>query len=391
MNTPWNVLVVVVDRLSASLLGPYGNTWVQTPAFNRLASQSLLAEFLLATSQDLAAAYRSLWSGQHPLASGDATPLPQHWREQGRRTLLISDEPAVFSWEASSAFDDHFHLDFPLPQRPANSVDQTAFSDVIAAALERLDQTQPPFAAWLHARGLSAPWDAPHELREHLRDDEDPPAADFVEPPALRLPTGFDPDELLPYSQAAAAQAMVVDECLELLLDHLDRTGRSRDTLLVVTSPRGCLLGQQGFVGNVRDVLLEDALHVPLLVRYPDGRDAAVRHLGLCEPRDLFPLLVDPQQTTLPERDRLLLLGAGERGVRTRAWYLRTDEHAEGQPRHELYAKPDDRYEVNDVASRAKEIVEQLIVVGDELHAALSSTTSAELAPLAPELSDTWR
>ena len=60
-----NALVLVYDRLSAGYLGPYGNTWFETPAWNRLASQSLLSECWLSDSSDLASVYRSWWSGQH--------------------------------------------------------------------------------------------------------------------------------------------------------------------------------------------------------------------------------------------------------------------------------------------------------------------------------------
>ncbi|HUE73558.1 MAG TPA: hypothetical protein VMP01_21960, partial [Pirellulaceae bacterium] len=58
-----SAVVIVVDRLGPAYLGPYGNTWLDTPAFNALASRSLVCETVLAQSPQLADAYRAYWTG----------------------------------------------------------------------------------------------------------------------------------------------------------------------------------------------------------------------------------------------------------------------------------------------------------------------------------------
>ena len=55
-------VVLVIDRLGAGYLGPFGNTWIDTPCFNQLASQSLLVR----SSMDRFAAVALALS--HPLA-----------------------------------------------------------------------------------------------------------------------------------------------------------------------------------------------------------------------------------------------------------------------------------------------------------------------------------
>jgi hypothetical protein len=47
----------------------------------------------------------------------------------------------------------------------------------------------------------------------------------------------------------------------------------------------------------------------------------------------------------------------GERLIRTRAWQLNVGESTE------LYVKPDDRWEANDVASRCGEVVELMLAL----------------------------
>jgi hypothetical protein len=69
-----------------------------------------------------------------------------------------------------------------------------------------------------------------------------------------------------------------------------------------------------------------------------------------------------------------------EQGIRTRDWYLR---HAE---RDELFAKPDDRWEINEVADRGGE-VPQLMVEALQQSAEVALTGKfGELQPISPEL-----
>ena len=62
-----SAIVLVVDRLGAGFLGPYGNTWLETTHFNRLAAQSLVCETAWADSPALDAAYQAMWTGRHAL------------------------------------------------------------------------------------------------------------------------------------------------------------------------------------------------------------------------------------------------------------------------------------------------------------------------------------
>jgi hypothetical protein len=73
----------------------------------------------------------------------------------------------------------------------------------------------------------------------------------------------------------------------------------------------------------------------------------------------------------------VLTAGPDHWALRTPAWHLLASGAGDA-PRVELYAKPGDRYEVNDVAIRAPEIVAGL---GQQLQRA-RSTATAELTGL---------
>jgi hypothetical protein len=378
------IIVLAIDRLNAAALGAYGNAAAQTRAFNRLAGDSWLSEFAFATTPDLQQAYDSLWRGKHPLAQKPGEPLGHRWSQSGWSSLLITDDATINARLDAEAFTDRWLLEPPPAQASAAGVAETQIAHLVSASLDRIATLEPRTAVWIHSRGLSGAWDAPLDLREQVRDEEDPPAATFIDPPGLQLGRDFDPDELLPISQAYAAQVLAIDECLELLLDALDDQKLLARSLLVVTSPRGLLLGQQGLVG-ASDALLEDQLHVPLFIRYPDGRRAAERDLGLREPRDLFSYFTS-LDTSPPHRDRILMQSAREQALRTWAWHLRSIGE-----QHELYAKPDDRYEVNDVALRCQDVVEQLSEVARLTADAITRDDEKSLTPLAEVLTDAWR
>ena len=80
-------------------------------------------------------------------------------------------------------------------------------------------------------------------------------------------------------------------------------------------------------------------------------------------------------------RDRLCIRGnAAEIAIRTPAWFLR------GVETPELFAKPDDRWEVNNVAQRCMEVVEGLQEGMAQYAAARLTGRDAELPPLGDAL-----
>jgi arylsulfatase A-like enzyme len=223
------------------------------------------------------------------------------------------------------------------------------------------------------------------------------------------LPDDYDPDQLLGIRWAYAAQVSVLDRCLEAFLEWWDAQPQAKQTLLVLMGARSYPVGEHARVGTAEipasaTSLHEELIHVPCLMRLPDGAGAADRSQALVQPADLswtladwFQLASDQLapwgQSCLPlvrgerqsMRDRAwLVVNGGEQAIRTPAWHLIVPDKSE-VPR-KLYAKPDDRWEVNEVADRCSD-------VADALHAALAEFKSAsdrekpfEVSPLADEL-----
>lgn len=428
-----NVLVLVVDRLHLGYLGAYGNAWVGTPAFDRLASESFLFDQALSFSSELAPFYQALWQGKYPSAEflDDKTestkksaagagycvmPLVDRFQTGGLHTRLLTDDPAIADLPA--AFGNFFggERDFgvqddsegSLLPAPCGLLCETAEETHLAACFSRLVSAlttiKKPFGFWCHLSSLGKIWDAPLRYRARYAEEGDPEPSESDGPVEKWLASNYDPDELLTTTWSYAAGVAMFDECLAALREYLEELNLLNDTALVITSPRSYPLGEHRRVGHCDAASYEELVHVPLLIRLPDGTGAAGRSNALVTPLDLFETLSElvgfssSQEKTndkkLPHhrgeslmpilrfekeqtaRDRVLLgFPHGDRAIRTPLWHMRLTDPVE------LYVKPDDRWEFNNVADRLREEVDALRAVAEQDIASLQTATSLEPLP----------
>jgi arylsulfatase A-like enzyme len=390
MSSPPNIIVIAVDRLGAGWLGPYGNAWIPTPALNRLAAESLLCEFMVSDSCDLGAAYRSYFSGIPAWRTVDSTQpaLAQLARAAYYETLLITDAEEIARHPLAIGFEHTDLLTWKRQAKTALAVNQTRLADVFTTAAGALANSDKPKFLWIHAAAMNAAWDAPQELRERVAAEDDPKPQSFVAPPSIELPTGYDPDVTLGVVQAYAAEIMAFDENLGTLLAALDAVCDPANTLLILTSPRGYALGEHLRVGLAGDALRGELLQVPLLVRYPDRATTRLTRLGgLHQPIDLHSLIagaIQSQQITSLEsfiHEIVPASASDEISLRTAHWFYRQNGVGENCVK-ELYAKPDDRWEVNEVSQRAADVVSAF----DELAQWLQANRGLPDSPALPAL-----
>jgi arylsulfatase A-like enzyme len=236
-----------------------------------------------------------------------------------------------------------------------------------------------PFALVVDSFDAHEPWDAPRRLVGLYG----PARARGVEPiqpfssPADRVrDVDLTRRMLRRMRQLYAAEVTLVDVWLGRFLDRLEALGLADNTLLVLVSDHGVLLGERGWVGKRYSEMHRELTHVPLIMRHPSGRGRgrasnyyASTHdigptvlsvLGVDEPRgmngaDLSPLFRGrrprPKRTHRTSSysthvsaadDRwLLLAGPGGKDLR-------------------LYDRRRDRFERRDVARRHPQQVRRL-------------------------------
>jgi hypothetical protein len=428
-----NAICLVVDRLHAGYLGAYGNTWIDTPNIDRLASQSAVFDQALVDSPQLERLYRSYWQGWHALCppSGSRPGLAALLRSAGVATTLLTDDPQVARHPLADEFDELVEIDPPWQPKTADNLEQSHFGRSFVETIDWLQRARGPFLLWCHLGSLGTTWDAPVRFREAYQEPGDPPPPDGADVPEQMLPADYDPDQLLGVAQSYAGQVTMFDACLGAMIEYFDSLPDSDETLLALISPRGFPLGEHRRVGPCDNALFGELVHVPWMLRFPQPC-SPFRSQALIEPADLWATLLEfwgvesvspTAASVLPIvhgtadslRDRLCIAGSGsERAIRTPAWYLRThlpspkgrgaggegsESEEDGDVEQalakqetgpctaaELYAKPDDRWEANDVANRCRDVVEELQQVLSQYEQALPAGQIRDLPPISDVL-----
>jgi arylsulfatase A-like enzyme len=397
-----NTLCLVVDRLHIGYLGTYGNAWIETPAVDRLGAEGCVFDQCLIDSPQLERLYRSYWLGRHalePLELSDDRSLARLLAEAGVGTTLVTDAAEVARHGLAGDFGEVLELAPADAEQSADRIDQTHLGRAFARLIGRIEALAEPYLLWCHLTGLAGPWDAPREYRLRYVEPGDPEAPAWIDPPNKLLEEDFDPDDVLGISQAYAGQVSLLDACVGALLEALEELPSARRTLLVLVAARGFPLGEHRRVGPCDEALYAELVHVPLLVRLPSSETATVRSQALVHPADLCATILDwhgiaPHQrpwlagSLVPLmreesesiRDRLCIVGGDrERAIRTPAWYLREATTPE------LFRKPDDRWEVNEVSDRCAEVVELLRESLGQYQEVVLSSRSTQLPPI-PEI-----
>jgi hypothetical protein len=408
-----NAICLVVDRLHVGYLGCYGNAWIATPNFNRLAADGFVFDQALIESPELERQYESFAAGTQILARQPRRPsgigLVERLRATGINTALLTDDLTVAEMAWAADVDEVVRIEPRQVATPESDIHETNLARFFAVAGQWLESAAEPFCLWLHCGSLGTSWDAPLELRQSYCDEDDPPPLGNAAVPSRLLAKSYDPDELLGVCQAYAGQVSLLDICLGALVENLDAMPAGDHTLLSVLSARGFPLGEHRRIGPIDDALYAELVHAVWILRLPDGCGASDRSQTLAQPCDLAPTLIDwfglPANAAATDgksllsfvrgegdalRDRAFIVGSGsDRAVRTPAWYLHVPFCSAGEagatraPTVELYAKPDDRWDVNDVADRCPEVVELLV---DVLDGAARAPDDAARPPLAEVL-----
>jgi hypothetical protein len=385
------------------MIGAYGNSWVQTRGLDRLACESFVFDQAFITSPAVDQLYRGLWFGSRATGGGgqsvDGSSFPRLLRAAGLRTALVTDDGDVANLSAVADFAERLIVDAPGEDRTAPDGSDTQLARLFRSATEWLQTAREPFCLWAHARGMAGPWDAPWEFRNRFAEDEDPEPPSFAAMPDRMLGEACDPDELLGITHAYAGQIALLDQCIGDFSQALAQSNSAANTQLTFLAARGFPLGEHRRVGPCDLALYNELVQVPWFMRFPDGLGRLARSQALVQPADLPGTLLDwlaldraclgsGNASSLLSiidgrsesiRDRLLMVSRHDRAIRTPAWYLRQPEG--GAP--ELYAKPSDRWEVNEVSNLMPDVVAGLLAGMSELEQAGEDTI---LRPLADAL-----
>jgi arylsulfatase A-like enzyme len=415
------VLVVVAGGLHLGYVGCYGNAWVESPALDRLAAEGVVFDQHFADYPDAAGARRSWRTGSYHFpvpGAGDEAPLPkppdllQALRERGVVTALVSDPRQPLPPDFAAVWAPVY----PVPGAGEEGTSLERELETVVEAIDHLSRRE-DWLLWVELATLLPPWRIPEEFsgryltgvgveaNEEGAGPAEEPLAPLADPPCGPVDSADD-TLLLRLQRTYAGAVTYLDRGLALLFEELRGRDLLDGLLVVVTTDRGVARGEHGLVGEYRPWLHDELTHLPLILRLPGGAEAGRRVSALTQPVDLLPTLLDALGVpAAPAHGHSLLpltrgegegfrayacsgLAAGgaiEWSLRTREWaFLLPVQPGPGDPPRppQLYVKPDDRGEVNNVLQHHLELA-------DELEKALRGFVKAtrKSSPLeAPEL-----
>jgi arylsulfatase A-like enzyme len=341
-------LVIEVSGLHLGFVGCYGNDWVATPNLERLAAEGIVFDQHIADSPQ----------------PGPGRGLPTQ-RSVGTGVYRFPDAPEALA----EALAD--------PAVRCETID--SLQGFAAAAIKRIEASRKENRSllWIDGPDLAPPWRLPADLLTVYADEDAQDEPPLTEPALGRACLDLDALDRLQTTYAAVVTCF--DAQLGRLLDHLREIGLFDRLLLCITARCGLPLAEHGMTGVARAWLHDELVHVPLMLRLPGAEEAGLRIGALTQPVDLRPTLneflgLDVSEghgrSLLPlirsEMDQIRLYAAsGLRIGESEEWLLRTQDRAlllpiavpAGDPprRAQLYIKPDDRWEMNDLALREEE------------------------------------
>ncbi len=334
-----NVLFVVLDTLRRDYLAPYGSDWVQTPNIARLAERSIVCDNHWVGSLPCMPARREFMTGRHnflergwgPLEPFDDV-LPDQLRQARPKPVfshLITDHYHYFylggeghnssfdSWQFERGQESDLwisRVDLPaLPEtlnrqahRQQNALNRLAqreegeFSGprCIEHAVRWLDDNRDS-DNWFLQLELFDPHEPFYVVQEYLDlygDEWERPLYDWPSYGECQ----DDPATIAHIRKCYAALLTMTDRWLGTLWDQLDRLGRWEDTVVVLTTDHGTMLGEHDYwMKNTMPVYNEIA-RIPLIVHLPGDRRAGARVSALTQSTDLMPTILDWFDAPMP-------------------------------------------------------------------------------------------
>lgn len=302
-----NIVLLVIDTARADHFSCYGYGKRTTPNVDALAARGVLFRHARSVAPWTLPAHMSMFTGLPPrdhgatwaafsepetaalreLVGRSFTPrepermLAARLRAEGYRTYGFSPNPWIARNKGfAEGFDAFFELwraeerEAALGRPAANDFEQSASGAAVGGAKRMLAEhpRAAPFFLFVNFLDPHFPYEPPAPFRERFGGTEETVQALQLRGTKNELGmiagvSPFSSADLVPLYDAELAAA---DDALGELVRWLESTGLFDDTLVVLTSDHGELLGERGRFSHQLYVD-EPLMHVPLILKLPGG------------------------------------------------------------------------------------------------------------------------
>ena len=329
-------IMVMYDSLNRHMLPPYGCDWVHAPNFNRLAARSVIFDNCYAGSLPCMPARREIHTGRYNFLHRSWGPIepfddsmPEILKRNGVYTHLVSDHGHYWeeggctyhtrysSWEISRGQEnDPWKGDLNEPDIPDEVIgsqtranwtsraymqkeEETCQAKTFAMGMEfmRTNHKQDNWFLQIETFDPHEPYFAPQKYKDLYPHDYDGPHFDW---PSYR-PVEETPEQVRHVRYESAALHSMCDEYLGKVLDLMDKLDLSKDTMLIVNTDHGFLLGEHNWWAKMVPPVYNEIAHTPLFIWDPRSAKKGEQRNALVQTIDLAPTLLDYFDQSIPE------------------------------------------------------------------------------------------
>lgn len=321
-------VMIMFDSLNRHMLEPYGCTWTRTPNFRRLAERCMTFDKCYVGSLPCMPARREIHTGRYnflhrtwgPMEPYDDS-MPEILKEHGVHSHLISDhyhywedggctyhnrystwenvrgqegdpwKACIGKWEEPEHLGrwdrqdmvnrEYTYAEGTMPQSMTfqagvEFLDRNHAEDQWFLQIETFDPHEPFYVQDEDLLGFESDYDGPHFdwPGYHSVTQEEQPYVDHVR-------------------NKYAALLKMCDRNLGKVLDKMDEYDLWKDTMLIVNTDHGFLLGERGWWAKSNHVnFCEEISHIPLFIYDPESRKTG-RCSCLVQTIDLAPTVLD--------------------------------------------------------------------------------------------------
>jgi arylsulfatase A-like enzyme len=340
-----NVILVIIDSLRKDHVGAYGNDQAKTPNLDAIARDGLRFARAYPDAMPTIPARRAIHAGMRTFPFKDRPeqqrrapvygwlPIPEEQptlaeilRGHGYLTMLITDTYHEFmppmnfhrgfdtfrgirgqendSLEDPSSVSEE-EMEKYLQVQPdeirqylANTQDRNSEEDwfaptVFLNAMELLESASEggqPFFLVADCYDPHEPWDPPAKYASL----HDPDGYEGLEPfnPRYGEDSYLTDRQLLRMRALYSAEVSMADHWVGNFLQKAHDLGAMENTLLMVISDHGHLLGEHGYTGKLNHALYPELTDIVLMIRHPEGKRAGEVSNYFASTHDVAPTIL---------------------------------------------------------------------------------------------------
>lgn len=328
-------IMVMFDSLNRHMLPPYGCHWVQAPNFQRLAQRTVTFDNSYVGSMPCMPARRELHTGRYNFLHRSWGPLepfddsmPEILKQHGVHSHLISDHYHYWeegggnyhtrykTWEIVRGQEGDpwkCNLSPAIPVPPGNLNEKLRApaslrqdwvnrsymeheadhhqAQTFQLGLDFLD-TNHRFDNWFLQLETFDPHEPYFTYAKYLALYPDPyKGPHFDWPPYQRV--NESPEAVQHIRYVNAALISMCDHYLGRVLDKMDALNLWEDTLLIVNTDHGFLLGEHGWWAKCAQPFYNEIARTPLFIWDPRCHKAGERRASLVQTIDLAPTILE--------------------------------------------------------------------------------------------------